>query len=132
MPTTEPPPASIAAPIRLDKWLWHARMYRSRSLAAAAVAEGRMRVNGIVTAKPAHTVRPGDVLTFSLGKRVVVLRVLAPGARRGPAPEARALYDDLSPPPPPRDLSRPEPAPGGRPRGHAPRSLGAPGSGRVD
>ena len=119
-------------PIRLDKWLWHARFFRSRSLAAGAVSHGRMRVNGQIVGKPAHAVRPGDVLTFALGRRVVVVRILAPGTRRGPAPEARTLYEDLSPPPPAPDASRPRPIAGGRPRGPGPRTLAAPGRGRVD
>jgi ribosome-associated heat shock protein Hsp15 len=119
-------------PIRLDKWLWHARFFKSRSLAAGAVTHGRMRVNGQVISKPAHAVRTGDVLTFALGRRIVVARILAPGARRGPAPEARALYEDLSPPPPPADPARPRPEPGGRPRGPSPRSLAAAPPGRVD
>lgn len=119
-------------PIRLDRWLWHARFFRSRSLAAAAVTGGRMRVNSRVVAKPAQPVRPGDVLTFTLGRRVVVVRILAPGTRRGPAPEARALYEDLSPPPPVPDLSRPLPAKGGRPRGPGPRGRAATTPGRVD
>ena len=124
--------ADSAAPIRLDKWLWHARFFKSRSLASGAVSQGRMRLNGQVTAKPAQPVRPGDVLTFTLGSRVVVVRILAPGSRRGPAPEARTLYEDLSPPPPPPDPARPRPIPGGRPRGPGPRTLAAPPPGWVD
>lgn len=103
------------ATLRLDKWLWQARFVKSRSLAAKLVEGAGVRVNGTRIAKPAYGVGAGDVLTFALGTRVVVVRVLALGTRRGPAPEARALYDDLSPPPPPPDLSRPVPAPGGRP-----------------
>ena len=101
--------------MRLDKWLWQARFVKSRSLAAKLVEGAGVRVNGTRIAKPAYAVGAGDVLTFALGTRVVVVRILALGTRRGPAPEARALYDDLSPPPPPPDLSRPVPTPGGRP-----------------
>jgi ribosome-associated heat shock protein Hsp15 len=101
--------------LRLDKWLWQARFVKSRSLAAKLIETAGIRVNGQRIAKPAYAVGPGDVLTFALGKRIVVARILALGTRRGPAPEARALYEDLSPPPPPPDLSRPVPAPGGRP-----------------
>lgn len=119
--TDKPAPA----PIRLDKWLWHARVFKSRSLAAQAVASGRMRLNGQPVAKPAQAVRPGDVLTFALGQRVRVLRVIAPGSRRGPASEAATLYEDISPPAPPPDLSRPRPQPGGRPEGRARRSFDA-------
>lgn len=84
--------------IRLDLWLWHARLCKTRALGARLAEGGRMRVNGQPTTKAHRLVRPGDVLTFALAGRVRVLRVLAPGTRRGPAPEARALYDDLDPP----------------------------------
>jgi ribosome-associated heat shock protein Hsp15 len=138
MPTPDPTgdptgnPNEDQHPIRLDRWLWHARFFRSRSLAAAAVTKGWMRLNSRVVAKPAQPVRTGDVLTFALGRRIVVVRVLAPGARRGPAPEARALYEDLSPPPPPRDPAAPRTEKGGRPRGPGPRTLAAPPPGRGD
>lgn len=101
--------------VRLDKWLWHARFVKTRSLSAKLIEGTGVRVNGTRIAKPAYAVGAGDVLTFAIGPRVVVVRVLAPGTRRGPSPEARALYEDLSPPPPPPDLSRPVPVPGGRP-----------------
>ncbi|WP_209427566.1 RNA-binding S4 domain-containing protein [Pararhodobacter sp. SW119] len=115
-----------AGPIRLDKWLWHARFFKTRSLASGAVSQVRMRLNGQLVGKPAQPVRAGDVLTFTIGQRVVVARVLAAGTRRGPAPEARALYEDLSPPAPPPDPAQPRAAKGGRPRGPGPRSLAAP------
>lgn len=102
------------ARIRLDKWLWHARIFKTRSLAARQVQGGLVRVNGVKTAKPAQSVGPGDTLTFALGGRVRVLRILAPGARRGPAPEAAALYVDLSPPAP-ADPGAPVAERGGRP-----------------
>jgi ribosome-associated heat shock protein Hsp15 len=86
--------------LRLDKWLWHARFARTRSLAAKLVAEARFRINGNPTEKAHHAVRPGDVLTFPLGPHIRVIKVLALGVRRGPAPEARLLYEDLEPPPP--------------------------------
>ena len=95
-----PAPGAAAAPLRLDKWLFHARFAKSRGVAARLVAESGVRVNGTRVAKPAAPVRPGDVLAFAQGGRVWVLRVLALGDRRGPAPEARTLYEDLSPPPP--------------------------------
>lgn len=107
--------------LRLDKWLWHARFVKSRTLAAKLVESSGVRVNGTRIAKPAYGVTPSDVLTFALGPRVVVVRILALGDRRGPAPEARALYEDLSPPEPEPDLSRPVPVPGGRPDKHARR-----------
>lgn len=85
---------------RIDRWLWFTRLLKSRTLAAALVASGKMRVNGERSAKPSRLVRPGDVLTFPLGDHIRVVKVLAPGTRRGPAPEARALYDDMAPPQP--------------------------------
>jgi ribosome-associated heat shock protein Hsp15 len=88
--------------LRLDKWLWHARILKSRSLAARLVSDGHVRINGIRAGAPAKPVKPGDVLTIALERTVRVLRVVGLGTRRGPAPEAQALYDDLSPPPPPR------------------------------
>jgi ribosome-associated heat shock protein Hsp15 len=84
--------------LRLDKWLWHARFYKSRTLATKRVTEGGIRVNRQPVRKANHSVRPGDVLTFPLGPHVRVIRVEALGERRGPAPEARTLYTDLDPP----------------------------------
>lgn len=83
--------------LRLDKWLWHARFYKTRSLAARVCASGRVRVNGVVVGKAHHLVRSGDVLTFVWNERVLVVRIVALGSRRGPAPEARALYASLAP-----------------------------------
>lgn len=89
--------------IRIDKWLWHARFFKTRSLAAKTVTGG-LRVNGQPVAKPAFAVGAGDVLTFAQGTQVRVIRVVAPGTRRGPAPEAQTLYEDLDPP-----AARPKP-----------------------
>lgn len=83
---------------RLDKWLWHARFYRSRSLAAAACAAGAIRIDGAHVLKAHAALRPGQVLTFVQGRHVRVIEVLGLAERRGPAPEARLLYRDLSPP----------------------------------
>ena len=80
---------------RLDKWLFHARFYRTRPLAQAATAVGRVRLNGIRIDKPGHALKPGDVLTLGKGGQVVAVRVLALAERRGPAPEARTLYEVL-------------------------------------
>jgi ribosome-associated heat shock protein Hsp15 len=87
------------AKLRIDKWLWHARFFRSRGLAGEVAASGAVRVNGERISKAAHAVRPGDVLTFPQGRVIRVVRVTGLGLRRGPAIEARALYDDLEPPP---------------------------------
>ena len=81
--------------MRLDKWLWHARFFKSRTLAARHVEAARCRLDGRVVDKPHATVAPGMVLTFALGPRVRVLRIKALGERRGPAPEARTLYDEI-------------------------------------
>lgn len=86
--------------LRLDKWLWHARFFKSRTLAAKSVTSGRFRVNSIPVRKANHFVRAGDVLTFPLGIHIRVIRIVALGERRGPAVEARALYADLDPPQP--------------------------------
>lgn len=82
---------------RVDKWLWFARFFKSRTLAAEMVSLGRIRINGERCAKASQIVRQGDVLTFAAGTQVRVVKVLAGGVRRGPAPEARALYEDLTP-----------------------------------
>lgn len=81
--------------VRLDKWLWHARFFKTRVLATREVAAGHIRVNGQRVTKPAHPVGPGDVLTFAQGARVRLIRVLGAAQRRGAAPEAQALYLDL-------------------------------------
>jgi ribosome-associated heat shock protein Hsp15 len=78
---------------RLDKWLWFARITKSRTLAAQLLQDGKVRVNRARAGKPSHTVRSGDVLTIAVRGRVQVLRVVAPGERRGPPEEARQLYD---------------------------------------
>ena len=83
--------------IRLDKWLFQARFLKSRGLAADLIGEGKVRVNGQRTDKPARAVGEGDVLTFALHGRVRVVRILATGERRGPASEAQGLYEDLAP-----------------------------------
>lgn len=90
--------APAALRIRIDKWLFHARFWKTRGAAAEAVAGGVVRLNGRRITKPAQAVAPGDVLTFVQGGRVRVIRVLAPGQRRGPAEEAQGLYDDLDTP----------------------------------
>ncbi len=87
--------------LRLDKWLCHIRLVKSRSLGAALAERGRIRVNGQPARKAHQPVRPGDVLTITQGPRVRVLRVLALGVRRGPAAEAQALYEDITPLAPP-------------------------------
>ncbi len=83
---------------RLDKWLWCARFLKLRAGCARWVAEGAIRINRQPTDKPHARLRPGDVLTLRVAGGVRVLRVLALAARRGPAPEARGLYEELAEP----------------------------------
>ena len=78
--------------MRLDKWLWCARFYKTRAMAAEYCDQGRIRVNGAVTTKAHYTVKPGDLLTLPQGARVRIVEVLALAERRGPAPEAERLY----------------------------------------
>lgn len=85
---------------RLDKWLWHARFCKSRSLAQKLCTARRIRVGGAVVTKAHQLVRPGDVLTFPLGPDIRVIKIINLGTRRGPAVEARTLYEDLAPPTP--------------------------------
>ena len=110
--------------VRLDKWLWYARFFKTRSLSARLVRTGRVRINADPVTKPAARLSVGDTLTFPQGTRIRIARVLALGTRRGPAAEAQALYEDLSPPPQPKEPGAPEIARGqGRPTKAARRAL---------
>lgn len=91
-------PGSSEESLRLDKWLWHARFFKTRTLAAKVCNAGRVRHAGSSITKAKHRVRVGDVLTFAQGRFIRVVKVLALGTRRGPATEARTLYEDLKPP----------------------------------
>ena len=84
-----------AGKLRLDKWLWQARFFKSRGLAAEVIEAGHVRVNGTRVTRPGRDVGAGDTLTFPQGSRIRLVRILAPGLRRGPAVEAQALYLDL-------------------------------------
>jgi ribosome-associated heat shock protein Hsp15 len=102
--TPDSMPGAPAAGLRIDKWLWYARFCKSRSLASQLCRDGRVRVNRAIVDKPKQLIRPDDVLTFAQGPHVRIIRVVALGVRRGPASEARLLYEDLAPPgsaPPP-------------------------------
>lgn len=90
------PPDPRRAGQRLDKWLWHARVVRTRTAAAELVTAGRVRINRQRVVKPGHEVVASDVLTIALGAHVRVLRVLAFSERRGNATEAAGLYEDLT------------------------------------
>src|ERR1043166_4508964 len=78
---------------RVDRWLWFSRTVKSRTAATQLVLDGKVRVNRIKITKPSHAVRSGDVLTIALRGRIGILKVLAPGQRRGPPVEAEALYE---------------------------------------
>lgn len=90
--TVEPPTRQ-----RLDKWLWFARVVKTRTLAGKLVLDGQVRVNGVRIETPAKAVVLGDILTIALEQDIRVFKVIAHGMRRGPYPEARQLYEDLSP-----------------------------------
>jgi ribosome-associated heat shock protein Hsp15 len=81
---------------RIDRWLWHARLARSRSAAAALASAGHVRVNGARVRAPGRMVRSGDVITVALERAVRVLKVTAIVERRGPAQAGRALYEELT------------------------------------
>jgi ribosome-associated heat shock protein Hsp15 len=87
---------------RIDKWLFFARAVKSRSLAAKLVVAGRVRINRDKAAQASDLVKPGDVLTITLDRSIHVWKVVGAGGRRGPAEEARRLYEDMSPPPVPK------------------------------
>ena len=106
------------AGMRIDKWLWAARVFKSRALASRACDGGKVDVNG-QAAKPSRAVRPGDMLQVTLTHGKKVLRVLDLSERRGPAALAAKLYEDLSPPPAPRERRLPPPV-------YRPRGLGRP------
>jgi len=99
------PAEPAAETLRIDKWLWHARFFKSRTTASKLCAGGRVRVNREVIAKAHHPVRAGDIITFPQGRTIRVVEVVALGARRGPAAEAQTLYNDLTPPAPPRQAT---------------------------
>ena len=80
---------------RLDKWLWHARVVKARTSAAALIEAGHVRINGVREKAPGHAVKPGDVLTIALDNAVRVLKVAGFSERRGDASAARVLYEDL-------------------------------------
>lgn len=84
---------------RIDKWLFFARIVKSRTLAGKFASGGNVRVNSEKIDQASVLIKPGDVLTITLERRILVLRVLGCGERRGPAPEAQLLYEDISPKP---------------------------------
>lgn len=103
-------PAAAPPSQRVDLWLWHARLFKTRSLAARVVEAGHVRLDGRRVDKPSRQVRPGDTLTVALRAQVLVVRVDAIGARRGPPAEARTLYAVVEPAAPPGHVAGPGPA----------------------
>jgi ribosome-associated heat shock protein Hsp15 len=91
---------------RIDKWLWYARMVRTRSAAAGLAASGHVRLNGKRIDAASRAVRVGDVITLALDRSVRVLKVTGFAERRGAFAAARLLYDDLSPPAPTQTASK--------------------------
>ena len=94
------PLADETKALRLDKWLWYARFFKTRTLATKLAAAGNIRINGQKQTRAAASVRMGDVLTFPLNQNVRVIEIVALSTRRGPAVEAQALYIDRDPPQP--------------------------------
>jgi ribosome-associated heat shock protein Hsp15 len=90
--------AAASSDQRLDRWLWFSRLIKSRTLAAQLVLDGKVRVNRTRIGKPSYAIRTGDILTIALKGEVQIVRVLAPGHRRGPPLEALGLYENLSAP----------------------------------
>jgi ribosome-associated heat shock protein Hsp15 len=82
---------------RLDKWLFFSRLAKSRALAATLIEAGHVRVNSQRAMVAHKAVRAGDVITLALAQRTIVVAVRAIGTRRGPAPEAQALYEEVDP-----------------------------------
>lgn len=89
--------AETAGTQRLDRWLWHARIVKTRTLAANLVTSGHVRVNGRRAGQPSRVIRPGDVLTIALPSRVRVLKVADILQRRADSSAARRLYEPLTP-----------------------------------
>ncbi len=97
---------AVLSSVRVDRWLWAARLYKSRSIASAACEAGRVKVDG-GSAKPSRGLRGGERLLCSTPSGERVLEVVALAERRGPAAAARELYVDHTPPPPPREALLP-------------------------
>ncbi len=99
-PTAKANPDATAK-LRLDKWLWQARFFKTRADAAELIGKGRVRINGVRSVKPGHGIAVGDVLTFAQGNVIRLVKVAALGLRRGPYAEAQTLYIDMDAAPTP-------------------------------
>ncbi|SNY90870.1 heat shock protein Hsp15 [Cohaesibacter sp. ES.047] len=91
--------SETSAKLRIDKWLWYARVAKTRSMAAKLVTSGHVRLNKEKVTAASQTVKIDDVLTVTRANAVIIYRVVQLGSRRGPASEAQVLYEDLSPAP---------------------------------
>lgn len=96
---------------RIDKWLFFSRAVKSRSLGAKLAQSGGVRSNGQKLGQASDIIKTGDVLTITLDRRILIYKVLLLGERRGPAEEARKLYEDISPVPTPKDQAPPDARP---------------------
>ncbi len=105
--TPAPDPLATAGQ-RLDQWLWFTRLAKSRTLAQALIERNKIRVNRVKVNKPSLWLKPGDVVTLTLGPIVRVVEVVSIGVRRGPAPEAARLFRELTPAPDRTTSSRPD------------------------
>jgi ribosome-associated heat shock protein Hsp15 len=108
---------------RIDKWLWHARVVRTRTAAAALVASGHVRLNGERVTAASRSLKAGDVVTVALDRSVRVMQVAAFAERRGPPAAAQGLYHDLAPAPAPESAAAPRPGGGSRPTKKERRAL---------
>ena len=113
--------------MRVDKWLWHARFFKTRGLATSFVGAGNLRLNGTKQSRASAHVRVGDVLVFALNQDIRMIEIVALSQRRGPAPEAHALYLDRDPPQPKSNKDRValRPSGSGRPTKKQRRQLAA-------
>lgn len=117
MTRRNPDDADVPSARRVDQWLWFARVVKSRTLAAELVGGGKVRVNRDRIDKTSHGLKVGDVVTVAVHTRVRVLKVAALGARRGPPPEAAALFEELTPAAAPWPAADAEAGAGGRDAG---------------
>ena len=127
--------ASAEARQRIDKWLWFARLAKTRTQAQALVAAGAVRINRQKIGNASHAVRVGDALTVTLSASVRVLRVTQTGERRGPAAEARLLYEEILPAGGATTVATPtvsDPAPSKRPDKRGRRAIIALGRGAAE
>ena len=92
---TEQGQTNDTARLRLDKWLWFARFFKTRTRATAACTQKRIQLDGVVVSKANLTIKPGQIVTFEQGSERRVVQVIALGQRRGPAEEAQRLYVEL-------------------------------------